>query len=50
MMFQLCVGEIWFKDYKNNNNNNTFHLVLWIHVALLCKGFAWREKIGVMEV
>ena len=22
---------------------------IWIQVALLCKGFAWREKIGVMD-
>ena len=32
----VCVSETWFKT-------------IWIQVALLCKGFAWREKIGVMD-
>ena len=22
---------------------------MWIQLALLCMGFAWREKIGVMD-
>ena len=30
----VCVSETWFKDY------------IWIQVALLCKGFAWRGKRG----
>ena len=32
----VCVSETWFKDYMNSS-------------TFLCKGFAWREKIGVMD-
>ena len=45
MMFQLCVSEIWFKDYNNNNNNNnTFYLVYTDSCSLTMQGFCLERK------
>ena len=34
----VCVSETWFKDYMDSSS-----------LQLLCKGFDWRGKIGVMD-